>query len=261
MELALSVINGNLTLHEDIELASLHYVDKKGTDVASKMTILNLFTKQKNCTPTEKCPKFDYAVVDSVMNNLTTFNTIYITRKATLEQNMTSLGNIDILTIEGTPSPWLPHQQIFNYFDPCQMMMLRLQRTSVGNYTVKLPSGMQTNGDFFCVAIRDNVNAKNDLVLYQTRNNSKIWTASTIFRGILTTEYIKTVPLRITTKRALIYSVKEAEISVKIVPHNKHHHQATKLTTVAANPQYSQLRHPHFLPARFISHQNATEQL
>ena len=147
------------------------------------------------------------------LESFTTFKPIYVL-KYQGQTVYSSLIGKKILGGDGSVVEWVESQTNFTYFDPCQQKVLTLQlHQGTRNYFVRMPYRMKfTPGKPLCVVMfygRENYG-----YLFETDNFTSNWKNSNIFSGILSTDYLSEVELRITTKANLTIGAIEGSVDV-----------------------------------------------
>lgn len=127
------------------------------------------------------------------------FSPYLIIRKAD-NPKIIDIPHFNILTSNGLLK-WNDHQETFDFLDPCNQQFLTLQKDSVGNFFVKLPTSQKLMNfeSIICIAVQDHqASSQYDLVLYELKNTTSIWSASDRFVGLLANDYIQDYTIRLT---------------------------------------------------------------
>jgi hypothetical protein len=142
------------------------------------------------------------------------FHSYLILRGAKVEK-LESLLNQKILSTTGVLE-W-NNQKTFTILDPCNQQFLTLQKSVSGSYFVNVPVHQRLLEDsIICIAVNDITTTQYDLVLYEMKNESNLWTASSRFVGILSQDYLDNLQLRITTDSKIDVKVSDAQIDVDV---------------------------------------------
>ena len=202
---ALNAIIMNYTPRQQLDLtASYRYVEHLGRVVTTQY-FANMNTKPKITADLKTA--FCNATTINLPLSLTyqkeekapSFHVYSILRKAEAS-TLTYLNDQDILTPNGV-SEW-NNQETFDILDPCNQQFFTLRKDTMGNFFVYLPA-FQTfsNPDsIICIAINDVPNSQYDLVLYELKNGSSVWSASDRFVGLLSRDYVEELTFRMATK-------------------------------------------------------------
>jgi len=150
-------------------------------------------------------------------NNLSPipFHTYLILRKAERPLVKDLLGS-SILTPHGILG-W-QNQESFDFLDPCNQQFLTLQKDqSAGNFFVILPESqtLANSEGVICIALQDDPSSQYDLVLYELKNFTSVWSASDRFTGLLSKDYVQDLTLRITTDAIPTVTLPPNKIDIK----------------------------------------------
>lgn len=143
------------------------------------------------------------------------FNSYLISRKAETANKMSNINNFNILTSNGLLKKY--HAGI-DFVDPCNQQFLSLQQDKIGNFFVHLP-GSQKLMNFesvICIAVQDDPSSSRDLVLYELKLGTSIWSASDRFVGLLSNDYIQDYTLRLTTNADHAVNLAQNKIDIEI---------------------------------------------
>jgi len=144
---------------------------------------------------------------------ITPFHLYNILRRAQ-KPTLTVLLNQDILGPNGVVE-W-NNQDTFDFLDPCNQQFFTLRKDPKGNYFVNMPATQRlaNSESIICIAINDLASSQYDLVLYELRNNTSVWSASDRFVGLVSKDYVEDTTLRLTVKASQTLSLSEVKVQV-----------------------------------------------
>jgi len=220
---SLNALITGFTPRKQIALSNYFYAESEGRVISIEE--FALFKSKPNLNSinvkigASTCPKDGYPMFQSTkriqtldVDDKASFRSYMILRKGKTE-NLSSLFQRYILTPNGLLE-W-NKEKTFDIFDPCNQQFLTLQQDEMGNFFVILPMTQSLMSEnIICVAISDVNTNMFDLVLYELNNATSIWKASDRFRGLLSSDYVDSLQLRVTTKSSLPIRIPQARVEV-----------------------------------------------